>query len=298
MRCAVVLIVAISIGGCHASVATRADAREQRSDSVRIAFASASVKPAESQVPETQRGIRLQRGGVFAATAATLRELIEYAHQRHSLDGRRVTGGPAWIDSARFDILATAADEHWIDPDGAPRKTWAMLRTLLAERFKVRVEEETKDLPAYVLMVAASAERLGPRIQGTEVDCGALMRGQAQPSLGSQGPPCSSKTPPGRLFANTVTMPALASMLSLHLDRPVIDGTGLTGRFDFQLEASEIKAPPNYEPGPSDLALPPAAGPSIFVAVRDQLGLKLEPRIAGVSTIIVRHAELPGPLTP
>jgi uncharacterized protein (TIGR03435 family) len=93
-------------------------------------------------------------------------------------------------------------------------------------------------------------------------------------------------------------MPALASMLSLHLERPVVDSTGLTGRFDVQLEASEIKAAPDYKPGPSDLGLPPSAGPSIFVAVREQLGLKLEPRIAGVSTLIVRHAELPVPLTP
>lgn len=297
MRCPVALIVTIIIGGCHAGTAVRTDP-EQRRDSVSIAFASASVGPTGYQLPEPKRGIRLQRGGVFAATAVTLRELIEYAYQRHSFDRRPITGGPAWIDSARFDILATAAEEHWIDPDGAPRKTWAMLRTLLAERFKVRVDEAKRDLPVYVLRRATSADQLGPGMERTAVDCGALMRGQAQPSLGSHGPPCGSKTPPGRLFANTVTMPALASMLSLHLDRPVIDGTGLTGRFDVQLEASEIKAPPDYEPGPSDLALPPAAGPSIFVAVREQLGLNLEPGIARVSTLIVRHAELPVPLTP
>jgi uncharacterized protein (TIGR03435 family) len=297
MRCHLSLIVTIVIGGCHAGTAMRADS-EKRPDSVSIAFASATVRPTVYQLPESQHGIRLQRGGVFAASAVTLRELIEYAHQRHPFDRRAVTGGPAWIDSARFDVLATAAEEHWIDPDGAPRKTWAMLRKLLAERFNVRVDEAKRDLPIYLLTLAAPADQLGPRMVRTAVDCGALMRGQAQPSLGSQGPPCSSKTPPGRLFANTVTMPALASMLSLHLDRPVIDGTGLTGRFDVQVEAREIKAAPDYKPGPSDLVLPPAAGPSIFVAVREQLGLKLEPRIAGVSTLIVRHAELPVPLTP
>jgi uncharacterized protein (TIGR03435 family) len=261
-----------------------------------LAFTSASVNATASALSGGSRGrIRLQRDGVFSAMGVTLRELIEYAYQRHPLDRREVTGGPAWIDSARFDIVATAAGEHWIDPDGAPRKTWAMLRTLLSERFRLQVEEDTRDRPVYLLVQASSPGQLGPRLQRSAVDCGALLRQQAQASGRSHGPACSIKTPSGRLFANTVSMPTLATLIASHLDRPVIDGTGLVGRFDVQLEAAEIKAPPGYTPGPSDLALPPAAGPSIFVAVREQLGLKLHAQVALISVLVIRRAERPGP---
>ena len=95
------------------------------------------------------------------------------------------------------------------------------------------------------------------------------------------------KTTRGRLFANTNPMAALASLLSRHVDRPVVDRTGFTGRFDIALEAKDIMAPRNYQPGPSDLALPPASGPSIFVAIREQLGMTLEPELGTTSVVVV-----------
>lgn len=272
------------------AIAAGASAAAQRpADSLGLTFATASVRSASALDLDGRRGIRLQPGGVVSATAVTLRELIVFAYQRHPFDKREIAG-PAWLDSVRFDIQATAGDEHWIDPDGASRRTWAMLRTLLMSHFRLRVEEEMRPQPVYLLTRARADGQLGPRIKSTTVDCGALMRGEAQPSSERDGPPCSMKKPPGRLFANTVTMPTLASMLAEHLDRPVIDSTGVTGRLDVQLEATEIRAAPGYRPGPSDLALPPAARISIFVAVREQLGLSLEPRIAAVSVLVVRHA--------
>ncbi len=90
-------------------------------------------------------------------------------------------------------------------------------------------------------------------------------------------------------------MPTIASLLSAHLDRLVIDQTGLPGRYDLEIEAQEIKAAADYAPGPSDLALPPAAGPSIFIAVREQLGLTLEPQTAPVPVVVIDHAERPVP---
>jgi uncharacterized protein (TIGR03435 family) len=110
------------------------------------------------------------------------------------------------------------------------------------------------------------------------------------------GPPCSVKTSPGRLLASRVSMRTIADLLSTHLDRPVIDDTGLSGRFDIEVEALEITAPSNYKPGPGDLALPPAPGTPIFIAVREQLGLTLEPRDAPVTVLILEHAEHPRPV--
>ncbi|HEU5183990.1 MAG TPA: TIGR03435 family protein [Gemmatimonadaceae bacterium] len=272
------------------ALATIPAATQQSSSTVELTFASASLEPA---LPNAGRSIRLQPGGVFEAKAVTLRELIQYAYQRYGFDRREVVGGPAWIDSLRLDVLASAAEEHWIEPDGAPRKTWAMLRSLLEKRFQLRIDEASRTRPVYVLMVADRAGRLGASMRRTTVDCGALMRGDTPPPARSEGVPCGTKTPPGRLFANTVTMQTLASMLSSHLDRPVIDSTGLDGRFDIQLESADIKAAPDYRPGPSDAGLPPTARIPITDAVREQLGLNLEPGIGAVSVLVVRHAERP-----
>ena len=169
----------------------------------------------------------------------------------------------------------------------------ALLQALLSERFKLKVREEGRERPVYVLTAAGTDGALGPKARKSEIDCGAVMRGERPALSPGQAPPCSFKTPPGRLFVNTFTMPAIASLLSRHLDRPVIDRTRLSGRFDIELEAAEIKAAPDYKPGPSDLALPPAAGPSIFVAVREQLGLKLEPVDAPLAVIVIDQAERP-----
>src|SRR5918992_4550975 len=250
--------------------------REATSRVVRltIALATASVNPATS-ARQGEGEIRLQPRGVLSARGVTLRELIDYAYQRHPFDERQVIGGPSWIDTARFDVVATARGDHWIDADGAPRRTWSMLRTLLGERFKLRVEEEKRNRSIYVLTHATKDGRLGRGIRQTSVDCGAVMRERARPPAGSWGPPCGMKRPPNRLFANTVTMPTLASMLSLYVDRQVVDGTGLAGRFDVQLEAIEITAAPDYRPGPSDIVVSRAAAQTIYIAVRQQLGLKL-----------------------
>jgi uncharacterized protein (TIGR03435 family) len=255
-------------------------------------FETASITRNTSGMSE-RAATRFQPNGGLHATNVTLVELIKFAHQRHFFDEREVTGGPAWATSERFDLLARVSGEHAFDSDGFPRQTLTLLQALLSERFKLKVHEENRDRPVYALMAASTDSGLGPKARKSDIDCGAVMRGQRPALLPGQGPPCGFKTPPGRLFANTFTMPTIASLLSRHLDRPVIDRTGLSGRFDIELEAVEIKAAPDYKPGPSDLALPPAAGPSIFVAVREQLGLKLEPVDASLTVIVIDRAERP-----
>ena len=199
------------------------------------------------------------------------------------------------MDTDRFDVTAKAAAEHAIDADGGFRETWAMLGRLLADRFNMKLHEGDKTRPVYALRLARSDGTLGPKLRKTDVDCGAAMRSGGSPPQPGKSPPCSTKNPPGRFFANTASLPTIASLLSQHLDRLVIDRTGLTGRFDLELEAFDIKAPPDYKPGPSDLELPPAKGPSIVEAVREQLGLSLQPETASVPVIVIDHAERPSP---
>jgi uncharacterized protein (TIGR03435 family) len=254
----------------------------------------ASITPKTSGTTVSSGGIRFQpKGGEVQATDVTLAELVKFAYQRHFFDEREVTGGPAWVNSDRFDLLVRVSGGHVFDADGVPRKTLALLRALLVERFKLKVREEHRERPVYALTMAGSDGRLGPKARQSNIDCGAVIRGERPALLPGQGQPCGFKTPPGRLFANTFPMPAIASLLSRHLDRPVIDRTGLSGSFDIELEAAEIRAAPDYKPGPSDLALPPAAGPTIFVALQEQLGLKLEPVIAPLAVIVIDQAERP-----
>jgi uncharacterized protein (TIGR03435 family) len=266
--------------------------RQSVSGTANTTFETVSVKPNTSG--DTGPGsARLQPGGGFVATNVTLRELVRFAYQRHLFDRRDVSGGPAWVDSERFDVVAKGAREHIVDPDGSFTQTWSALRTVLAERFKLGVREQNENRQAYVLMMASPGGKPGPQLRRSEIDCGALMRGERPALAPGQGPPCGMKTPPGRLFANTVSMRTFAALLSRHLDRPVVDRTGLDGRFDIELEAVEIKAPPDYKPGPSDLALPPAAGTSMTVALREQLGLKLEPHTAPLAIVVIERAERP-----
>jgi uncharacterized protein (TIGR03435 family) len=256
-------------------------------------FATASITPAIAGAGESGAAIHLRPGGGFSATNATLRDLVAHAYQRHPFDSREVIGGPAWIDNERFDVAASAAAEHVMDADGGFRRTWAMLGRLLADRFNVKLHEEDRDRPVYALRLLRSDGALGPRLQKTAIDCGESMRSGGPPAQPGKGPPCSTKNPPGRLFANTVSLPTIASLLSRHLDRVVIDRTGLPGRFDVELEAIDITAPPDYTAGPSDAGLPPVRGPSIFAAIREQLGLRLEPETASVRVIVIDRAERP-----
>jgi len=126
-------------------------ARPAARDTIKPAFETASVKLNTSGITEkgTTRTTRLKPGGGFAATNVTLRDLVEFAYQRHGFDRREVIGGPAWVDSDRFDVVAKAASEHVVDLDGSFRQTWSMLGTLLAQRFKLKVHEEKSDRTVY-----------------------------------------------------------------------------------------------------------------------------------------------------
>jgi uncharacterized protein (TIGR03435 family) len=274
-------------------VASPFASRQIGTDPIRPAFEMTSVRSSSSGADG--RGVVRLNPGAFSATNRTLRELIKYAYQRHPLDRREVSGGPDWIDVDRFDIEASASVQHSRDPDRSLRQTLLMLQSLLWERFSLKIHEANHDGPIYALMVATDNGALGPKLQKTDVDCSAILKGQHAAVPTGARPPCSLNTSTGRLSLTTAEMPTVASLLSQYVDRPVIDRTGLTGRFDLELEASEIKAQPDYRPESRNVALPDAASPSIFVAIREQLGLTLLPQTGRISVLVVDHAERPIP---
>jgi uncharacterized protein (TIGR03435 family) len=249
-------------------------------------FRRASVAPSRSA--DSHSRTRFEPDGRWTATNITLQELIELAYQRHGFDRREVLGGPAWMDSERFDVDAKAPEEHILSPDGFPRQTWLMLRALLAERFNLGVRSEKREGPVYELVTVNADGRLGPRLRRSDVDCGVVMmmsiRGERP-----MNPTCSFAPYPGRLVATAVTMPDLASVLSETVDRGVVDRTSLEGNFDLDVEGVEFR--PKGPFGPS--SRPSDTTESLFTTLPEQLGLKLEPRNGFREIIIVDSADKP-----
>ena len=233
-----------------------------------LAFDVVSVKPNTSG---EQGGSSRAQPGWYQGVNVTLKRVIGLAYR----PVQEFVGGPDWINTARFDIEART--------EGNPSQDQMleMLRTLLADRFTLVVHKEMKDSPVYALTLARRDGRLGPRMRRAETEC--APPGSTPPS--SQGPErrCGFKLGNGALSGEGATMARLAGELSF-VGRQVIDRTALTGAFDIDLE---------WTPESPGAALSPEAGASIFTALQEQLGLKLEPSTAPLEVIVIDSAERP-----
>ncbi len=241
--------------------------------------------------------------GRFEQRGVTLRDLIGMAYGRRAFDSRQISGAPNWIDADRFDVMATgnfALAGFLPGSDGSPPVVYVMLRSLLTDRFKLVVHAATEERPIYALVTTRSDKRPGDRLRQSDVDCGAYLAAAARgirpsappPPGGRPGPPCSIRNAPGRLTGNAIRLSQLADILSSSTDRPVIDRTGLEGNFDLDLEwTSALRTQSAAAAGANE----PQAddGPSIFTALQEQLGLKLESTRGPVDILVVDHAEHP-----
>jgi uncharacterized protein (TIGR03435 family) len=280
---AVLVLTTASFGGWSDPQTRTAQPRGE--DSGGTPFETASVTP--SSVEQGRAGFRIQSEGRLTATNVTLKQLIEAAYKRHGFDRREIVNGPAWIDVDRFDLEAKAPGEHAFDrgQGGFPRQTLLMLRTLLTERFELRVRPERRDRPIYALVLRRDVT-LGPRLRRSDVDC-------ADAVLGKREPPgkavCGVALYPGRLVGSSLTLPDLATVLSDSVDRMVVDRTGLEGSFDFEIEAVEFRPPGPFGPSyrPSDTKQ------SIFQALPEQLGLELQATNGSIEILVVEHAGKP-----
>jgi uncharacterized protein (TIGR03435 family) len=214
-------------------------------------------------------------GGRVSTTGATLGDLLEVAYH---LESFQITGGPTWLNSARYDISATA-NGHAV----TAQQERQMIQSLLADRFRVVVHRETKQLPIYELTVAKSGSKLRGAEAGSCPD---------PPVLSN---PCGGFRISNRslMTGNKVTVVQLAADLSFLLGRLVVDKTGISGSFDIRLEWTPD---PNLGKALGDDEPRPASdGPSIFTAVQEQLGLRLEPRRGPAEILVIDHAEKPSP---
>lgn len=209
-------------------------------------------------------------GGRFSATAITVQSLLRTAYRVQSY---QLIGAPGWFATKRYDIVAKI--------EGDLPSQQQFLQSLLKDRFKLVVHPETRELPAFALVMSRNDGTLGPQLRKSNFDCDSYL-GNAHP-LPEPGKvsPCSARINPGSLSAKAILLTQLATSLAAFTGRYAVDRTGLNGRFDIEL---------TWTP---DQAAADSDGPSIFTALQEQLGLKLVPEKAPVEVLVVDHAEEP-----
>lgn len=257
------------------------------------AFDVASIRPT-AQSQQTAE-IRPTPWGRFTATNATAKSLVLRAY---GLVDAQLIGAPSWLNTERYDIDARTAA-----PAGGPEALIPMVRRLLVERFNLKAHTEMRELSAYALIVARRDSQLGSQIRPTSTDCTratTLTQDEVRAAARDGWPPCgmayfvnfTTTTPAGnnvkmRVRRSGTTIAALAKALQQTLDRPVVDQTSLSGRFDVEYSY----APQPQTPGVESVFGPEA--PQLLVALEEQLGLKLESRRMSVSVLVIDSIERP-----
>ncbi len=218
--------------------------------------------------------------GGLRTSGATVKFLIGLGYDVGSF---QIADGPSWIGSERFDIIgkteaATNAAKDAPDPSrlttqelkGRQQLMRPKLQSLLAERFRLKVHHDTRQQPVYALLVGKS----GIRFQQTQGDFRGVHIAR------------------NRISGERATIEMLAGALANQLRRPVLDRTGLAGTFDFKLEwapQADLSPKPNADaPAAAD-----ASGPSIFTALEEQLGLRLESTRGPVDVLVIDRVERP-----
>lgn len=246
------------------------------------AYEVASIKPTAAY--DGRVLIQLQPGGGIRTSGATLKYLVTLAYDSRAF---QISGGPGWIASERFDVVAKAdgaarPGDALSDPRQITREQYQSfqeqmrpkLQSLLADRFRLVVHRETREAPVYALVIGKSGAKLAREQNG--------FRGLTRVSK-------------GRLAAHGATLEMLANALSNELGRPVLDRTGMEGDFDFTLEWTPELLAAAVQPAPGSDTLAPLDpnGPSLFTAIQDQLGLRLESQKGPVEMIVIDRVERP-----
>jgi bla regulator protein blaR1 len=236
-------------------------------------FDISTVKP--NAANDNRVMLQIQPGGRFNATGVTLKMLMTEAYNVRDF---QISGGPGWMDTERWDIVAKAEGVEGQLPIDELRP---MLRVLLEERFQLKVRRETREMPVYALVVGKS----GSKLVATSGESG-------------KGP--QIRFGRGSFDAKKIPIKMLLQPLGQMLGRPVIDKTDLTGEYDIHLtwtpeqgQGAPIAGHVPPANGPGDAVASDPGGPSIFTAVQEQLGLRLDSSKAPAETILIDHVEKP-----
>lgn len=236
-------------------------------------FEVATIKPNNSGKPNLQ-GLTM-RGRNFATRNSSVSDLISFAYE---VQARQIVNAPSWLNSDRYDIDAVPDQEGSPNPE----QIRIMIRKLLADRFKLTFHKEKRELSAYVLTVGKGGPKLAPTEGRGNLPGFAMLPGTGGLTILAQNATLQE-------FATTF-------LQTLVLDRPVVNQTGLTGKYDFHFtftpDESEFNGHPPSMPAQTDAA---NTAPNLFDAMQQQLGLKLESQKAPVDVIVIDHVEHPSP---
>ena len=279
------LLVAIGIFGTLGVVAAQQDAAP-------AAFEVASVKANRSG--DSNGLLRQGPGGRVDATNMPLRPMITLSY---GIAGYQLVGGPGWIADARYDIVAKLEDggagaTPFVPGATTVNATQRALQTLLEDRFKLKAHRETRQMDVYALVMAKPDGGPGPNLKPSTQDCAAAAEAAKRgspPPAGPGAPICGIQGGPGRLRFGGLPASAFGQALSGPAGRTVIDRTGLTGSWEFELKFTPVT---RAAARPDQPAADPDA-PSFFTAVQEQLGLKLESTKGPVEVIVIDSIDRP-----
>jgi uncharacterized protein (TIGR03435 family) len=258
-----------------------------------LKFEVASVKP---NVLGSQSSLIQFQNGRYVARYVTLKRLIRSAYGTVGgpLSDSQIVGRPDWLDRETFDVEATAPGTASAANGTIPPAVLMMLRNLLEERVSLQSHVETRERPLFALVRARQDGALGPGLSRATITCTPASRGIAPKP---DGPTCGGRTGYGMLAATGITMPVLANGLAQmvpEVGRMVVDKTGLLGTFDVALRWTPESAATSRVGGAA-LAPRDYKHPSLFVAIEEQLGLKLERTTGPVDVVVIDRVE---PLKP
>ena len=279
-----ILFMAVACAGLTTSLTAQSPATSV-STPVRLTFEVASIKRNVSG--DQNSSVRGQPGGRVIVTNNSLYNLIRNAYNAQRFEMVPGKNLPDWIDSDRWDINAKAPD------DATQPQMMQMLQNLLAERFKLVVRREVREMPIYALVLDRADGRFGAQLHRSEVDCAALAAaaragGPPPPTPAGPGPFCGTRTNNTSGVAHVamhgIPLANFVRNLSAAAGRFVVDQTGLTGPFELELKFTQDQGVGGA---------PPTEFPSLFAALREQLGLRLEAQKGAVEVLVIDSAERP-----
>ena len=248
-------------------------------------FDVATIKPSDPNLMAGMVGLDRDE---FIATGQTAKWLIKFAYNRSFGSDQQIAGGPSWIASAKFDIVAKESEEAIAKLRGLTVEQQMavirpMVQALLADRFKLKVHHEMKELPVYALVVAKGGIKMKPEDAAVFSPNPEEARGHSFAMRGR-----------GQLQGGGATAEELSSMLAIQPEvtgRMVVNKTGLTGKYDFMLKWT----PDTGSSMANGSTSPDSSEPSLFTAIQEQLGLKLEAQKSPVDVIVIDSIETPSP---
>jgi uncharacterized protein (TIGR03435 family) len=249
-------------------------------------------KRGQGATPSGAPGISETPDGLVGRTVTVKRSI----QKAYAVEDYQISGVADWISSELYDVeakfgSATVDELQKLSPNDRILARQAMLQALLADRFNLTIHRENKDVQGYMLIVAKNGPKLQHAKQGDTdsnqpKDNASMAIGTAQAQMGGQG----------------TSLLTLARMLTTYVHRPVLDNTGLTDKYDFTLRWTPDQIQPQRAPGIQDTAggalnsvpvADPNGGPSLFTAIQEQLGLKLESGKGPVEFVVIDHVERP-----